>query len=252
VTEGIIVEVQRFAGCGFEFQSTVRELFRAAKSGEVPTISARSFPIPRSLPKLPEIEWEVNTKEALDMAAGAFKQSNRVDSHALAMESIAQLSSNEFSRTFCAKFVLSPKSEVLPIIIALVQKSGSSEHYPSESLLVSLDDCYQCMHRDAVNTLSNCLQSLHMTKDMNESMWENLPSLSCDATLSALVKDVSAAEVTPHDAAASCRCLHLLCKFNNDIKQVVLDLGVVGYVSTAAKCRHTILQQETVRLMSIL
>jgi hypothetical protein len=198
------------------------------------------------------MEWENSTKEAIEIALSAFKNTQRIDSHALAMESLVCLSESENCRIPCAKMILSSESEILPTIISFVQRSSNGDEPGAESNPISIQDCYQMIHRDAVTVVANCLDSLQKSGELKEDLLERLPSLVVEATLSALVSDIAAAESKPHDAAASCRCLHILCRGNVEIKQYLLELGLLRFASSASKCRHSVLQQETVRLLAIL
>lgn len=251
-SDEIIVEVQKYAGCGIDFQCTVKEILSVAKSGKVVTSRIWSLPMPQCLPKLPDNIWEESTNEALDIACENFKNSNRVDSHSLAIESLEHLSCSQHCRIFCAKAILSPESELLPIIVSLIHQTGLTSRQISEDTAVGLDDCYHLMHRGAVNTLSNCLESLTEAMQSSKGLIDCLLSLADEKTLSAMVHDIARAESNPHDAAASVRCVKLLCQCNDNIKQRVLKLGVTGHISNAANCRHSVLQQESNLLLKLL
>lgn len=243
-----IVEVQRYAGCGIEFQCTVKEILSVAKSGVVATCRTWSLPIPRSLPKLPDTVWEESTNEALDIACESLKRNDRIDSHSLAVESLEQLSCSQNCRLFCAKAILSADSEVLPFLLSFIRRTDLTSRQTSEDSDVGLDDCYRLLRRGAVNTLSNCLECVTSAMQLNSRVFDSLD----DITLSALVHDIACAEINPHDAAASCRCVNLLCQCNDHVKQRLLELGVAGHVVIAANCRHNMLQQETKLLLTLL
>jgi hypothetical protein len=242
--------VQRYAGCGIEFQAIVRDIFTAAKFGQ-PTVS-RTLPTLRSLPKLPDNVWEESTKEALEIAYDGLKKSNRIDSHSLAMESLEQLSCSEHCRLLCAKSILSADSDLLATIIAVIHRTEFSSHTTAMDRVGGLEDCYQMLRREAVNTLANCLESVQRTEEVNEGVMNCLKLLSNYKTLSALLHDVAGASSNPHDAAASFRCLHLLCQCDCNVKEAVLELGIADLLVNAAKCRNTILQEETAQFLQLL
>jgi hypothetical protein len=253
VTDSIVVEVQRYAGCSIEFQCVVKDILQTAKLGKtIASPTSRSFSLPPSLPKLPVNFWEESTIEALDIAITNVKDSDRIDSHSLAMESLEQLSSTENCRCICAKAILSADSKLLPIILSVIHRTHFPNHNLSEECVGGLDDCYRLMRRGAVNALANCLESLQTASKMDDCMKECLTQLSSVTTISALVHDVANAETNPHDAAASCRCLHLLCQCHDDIKDMAVKLGINSYISNVSKIRHIVLQQESVRLMELL
>ena len=247
-----IVEVQKYAGCGIDFQCTVKEILSVAKSGEVVASRVCSLPMPRCLPKLPDNIWEESTNEALEIARESLKSSNRIDSHALAIESLEHLSCSQHCRIFCAKAILSAESELLRVIVSFINQPDLSSRQKSEDCAVGLDDLYLMMRRGAVNTLSNCLESLTDAIQSSEKIIDCLLSVADEATLSAMAHDIVRAESNPHDAAASVRCVKLLCQFNDNIKQRVLKLGVTGHIANAATCRHSMLQQESNGLLKLL
>ena len=248
----MIVEIQKYAGCGIEFQQIVKEILSVAKSGQAVTSRIWSLPMPRCLPKLPDNIWEESTKEALGIACDSLKRSNRIDSHSLAIESLEQLSCSQHCSSFCAKAILSTDSELLPIIVSLILQTDLTSRQNSEDSAVGLDDCYQLMRRGALNTLSNCLESLTEDIQSSEQLIDCLLSVSDATTLSAMVHDIAKAESNPHDAAASMRCLKLLCLCNDNIKQRVMKLGATGQIANAANCRHTMLHEESKLLLKLL
>jgi hypothetical protein len=247
-----IVEVQRYAGCGIEFQYVVKEILSLAKSGVAATSRTWSLPLPRSLPKLPDTVWEQSTNEALDIAFESLKRSDRIDSHSLAVESLEQLSCSQNCRLFCAKAILSADSELLSLIVSFIRRTDLTSRQTSEDSDVGLDDCYRLLRRGAVNTLSNCLECLKSSMQLDARVIDCLLSEINDVALSALVRDIACAEINPHDAAASCRCVNLLCQCHDTIKHRLLDLGILGHVSDATNCRHNMLQQETKLLLTLL
>lgn len=246
-----IVEVQRYAGCGIEFQYYLKGILSVAKTGKVATSRIWSLPMPRSLPKLPDNIWKDSTDEALDIAREGLK-SNRVDSRQLAMESLEQLSCSEHCRTFCADAILSGDSELLPIIVSLIDGAGLISRQVSEDNVVGLDDCYRLMRRAAVNTLSNCLESLTTSTQSCQRVIDCLTIVSNDKTLTALINDIANADSYPHDAAASCLCINLLCQRTDMVKQRVMELDVTTHLANTVSCRHSMLQEESKRLLELL
>lgn len=235
--DAIVVEVQRGAGCSIDFHHMAKNILRVAKFGLSAATKPRQMPpLPRSLPPLPNEVWESSTNEALEIAANALKETSRADSHALVVESLSQLSNDDRCRLFCAKSILSAESQVLPTLVSLIQRPSHMDYPLHEDIPKGLEDCYQYMHRCAVNTLANCLESLQKTEELNGKLVETLPFLSSDETLSALVHNVAAAETRPHDAAASCRCLNLLCSCHEDTKQYILELDALRHLYAASKC----------------
>lgn len=207
--------------------------------------------MPKCVPQLPDSEWEACTADGLEIAVHSLKQVHRWDAHLLAIESLVQLTEKTSKcRAFCAKNILSKDSELLCTILSLIQCSRmkDSEEFNSNSTNTAKEQHLQVMHRHALVILANCLQILELSGDLAAAL-NDVPELTCDATLQALVSDMSTAASKPHDAAAACRCLHLLCRCCTDSKQRVLQLGAADHVSAALQCRHAILQKECALLM---
>lgn len=241
----LVVEVQRTSGCCFLYQQTAKAVMQAAKFGSAPAKAARSLPIPRSIPRLPDMEWESSTVEGIQLACETLKEDNRLDAHVFAIESLVQISEASKCRAFCARNILSADSELLSTLLSLIQCSRMED---AEELSTSTaQERVRMMHRHALTILANCLAFMHESGGLPTAL-QDLPELTCDATLSALVQAVAIANSEPHDAAAACRCLQALCQ-GSEIKQRVVQLGASRHVSAAQRCRHVILQDECTRLM---
>lgn len=240
----VVVEVQRTSGCCFLYQQTAKAVLCAAKYGSAHS-KAPPLTIPRCVPQIPEAAWEECTADELEIACASLKKGNRMDAHLLAIESLVQLTEATKCRAFCAKNILSAGSELLSTVLSLIQSSRVEDrNSEDDEFFTDMEEEHlKIMHRHSLTILANCLQVTQQSGELTAAV-QNLPELTCESTLTALVKDMSTASIKPHDAAAACRCLQALCK-SEAAKQRVLQLGGAGHVSAAAHhCRHAHLEEE--------
>jgi len=250
----VVVEVQRTAGCCFLYHETVKAILRAAKSGagdrSSPVLSTRmSFPMPKSVPQIPDSAWEECTTEDLESVCHSLQPGNRMDAHMLAAESLVQLSEATKCRFFCAKKILTPNCELLSTLLSLVQCSRMNESSSEDELSTMEQTHFQCMHRHALTVLANCLCAVQESGELR-ALLADLPELTSDSTVTALVDDLSWSKTKPHDAAAACRCLQALCSGSEECKNTLVRLGGKLVVSAAQQqCRHALLETEAFKLM---
>ena len=258
-----MVEVQRTAGCCFLYQETAKAVLRAAKNiGTVggscrsPAFgSRRSLPMPMCVPQIPDSVWEECTQDDLDNACALFKPGNRLDAHMLAAESLVQLSEASKCRKFCAKKILTPTSEILSALVSLVQCSQFDDK-EAEVAGKRVDEGstmeaehFQLMHRHALTVLANCLGVMQEQGELCACL-ADLPELTSDMTVQALVDDLGTASTQPHAAAAACRCLHALCCGSGDCKNALVRLGGKPVAKAALQhCQHAMLESEASKLM---
>lgn len=236
----LIMEVQKSSGCCFLFNQAVKKLFSAAKSGASEPSKTVGLPMPRSVPAIPDSAWEECTEESLDICRSQLKE-RRVDAHLLAVESLAQISDKSSKcRSFCAKHVMKPSSELLHAVLSLIQVSRLDTEDSFASELEQQQ--FAMMHRHAVEILNNCLEVV-------PSAVSTLPELTCPATLNALLLDVQSAKNKPHEAAAACKCLTLLSK---NCKTILMEQDVPSLLHAAVQCRHATLEEECTKLMNTL
>lgn len=199
-------------------------------------------PLPRSLPPIPDAEWETNTCEGVKDAADSLASSNRLDAHLLAMENLVHLSEACKCKRVCADAVLKVEGPILSKVLALIQRS-TKDH------VAFADETETLMQRHALNLLANCLETLLATEDLVATL-KQLPELTSDDTLIALLRGLDADR--PHDAAASCRCLNVLLAGCPDLKARALRQGAYDAAETVSRCRHAILETECAKLKQIL
>ena len=185
----------------------------------------------------------------------SFKQANRLDAHMLAAESLVQLSEASKCRVFCAKKILSAdnNSGLLSTLLSLVQCSRMNnegdEEEEEEVYSVMEETHFRLMHRHALTVLANCLSAVRESGELQDLL-ADLPELTSDSMVQALVQDLSLARDKPHEATAACRCLQALCCCSDDCKAKVVDLGAKPLVNAAQhQCRHALLEAEASKLM---
>jgi len=228
--EKLIVECQRTAGCCFRYRQIAKCVLRAARgeSGPVP----QPLPLPKCLPPM---DWEQCTAESLEIASNSLK-GKCIDGHLVAVQSLAQLTECCMCRPFAAASILSPSSDLLVVLLSLIQ--GKS----NEMLTDTEQEHCNCMRFYAIQVLANCL------KLVGTGTVQALPELTSEATVFALVKDVSNASSKPHTAAAACRCLQALVK-TESARKLVIELGAANFTAAAQQCRHAILEEESAKLL---
>lgn len=227
--EKLIVEVQRTSGCCCRYQQIAKAVLRATRGVSAP--APKQLPMPKCVP--PNVDWEQCTIEGLEIAQNSLKGSS-IDAHLLALQSLAQLTESCKCRTFAAKSILSSSSEILPIVLSLIQEK------PNNMLTDMEQEHCDHMHFQALLVLANCLKNTEVVPDLTE--------LTSQATIVALVNDVSNASSKPHTAAAACRCLQALIK-TEACRKLVVELGAHSFTAAANQCRHAVLEEESAKLL---
>jgi hypothetical protein len=186
------------------------------------------------MPKcLPAADWELCTAESLEIACNSLK-GKCIDGHLVALQSLAQLTECCKCRAFAAARIVSSSSEPLVIVLSLIQ--GNSDEMLTD---MEQEHCDR-MRFYALQILANCLKIVGTVPD--------LPELTSEATVFALVKDVSNASSKPHTAAAACRCLQALVKTESS-RKLICELGAASFTAAAQQCRHAILEEESAKLL---
>ena len=207
--------------------------------------------MPKCVPQLPPSAWEECTKEDLEYACATFQKGNRLDAHMLAAESLVQLSEAAKCKVFCAKTILNPNSELLSTLLSLIQSSRMSEKvraFGDDEVSDMEQEHFRLMHRHALVVLANCLDAVRESGELQARL-ADLPELSSDNTVNALVGDLSCAKAKPHDAAAACRCLRALCSLD-ECKNKLVRMGGKPVLSAAKhQSSHALLEAEASKLM---
>jgi hypothetical protein len=242
------VEIQRSSGCSFLYQQIAKKILEAADPSRS-VAKQGGFrappPLPRSLPPIPDAEWEANTCEGIEHATNAFRSNGgkRLDAHLLAIESLVHLSEGCKCKRACAEAVLRADGPILPHVVSLIQ-------FTPEGLNSYTDETEALMHRHAVNLLANCLETIQSVTGDIAATLEKLPELTSDDMLHALLREMDVDR--PHDAAAACRCLTaLLAGRSADLKDRALRMGARDAATAVSRCRHALLEMESAKLEQI-
>jgi hypothetical protein len=248
----VVVEVQRFAGCAFAFKQASLAILRSAKrSGAIKKGPPRSFKLPSCIPPETEEDRKRCIEEGLQIAIDLLKQ-DRLDAQRLAVESMAKMTSaSNQNRTFAAELIL--KNDVLEDLISLVDSRRLAVHGERSSDIAGT----QCalMHRQALTVLANCMDALEGQNRLQSVLADKKGHLlRSESLVAALLNDVSAASEHPHDACQAVRCLTVMVRASQDVRQKCVGLGVANAISLAqthAICRHALLETETGKLHKV-
>jgi hypothetical protein len=241
----IVVEIQRSSGCSFLFQQIAKKILETADPARAAKRGFRSPPpLPRSLPPIPDAEWETSTCEGIQDATNAFlNNERRIDSQLFAIESLVHLSESMKCKRACAEAVLQADGPILPHVVSLIQ-------FTPEASNAYTDETEAIMHRHAVNLLANCLETIQAATDDITSTLEKLPVVTSDEMLRALLREMDVNR--PHDAAAACRCLSaLLAGRSSDLKDRAIRMGANDAASAVSRCRHALLEMESAKLRQV-
>lgn len=245
--EGVTVEIQRTKGCSFLFQQLVKKVFHAASAGSElyeKDVLPSAF---RSVPPIPQADWEASATEDVTLAAESLKQ-DTVDAHILALQSLADLSKSPNCKNLCMSLVLSEESAILDSLVSLVVSSSVAPGKELSQATEALKDDGAAMRRNAMHVLSNCLLEASTAGNLDEVL-SRFPQLTSSAILGALVDDVDHASSRPHCAAAACRCLQVLC-MDASVRSLVAEGK--SSISLAAECHHQTLREESSKLLRVL
>lgn len=229
----IVVEVQRTAGCSYRFRETSRALLRSAK-GLSQTPPKTQLAIPVALPQVSVEAQYASIQDDFEITLNLLK-SERIDSQALALESLENITKSCYAIDVAAKFVLG--SNCLSLLMSLLEQE-------------TFDDDASSVSRKVLGILANALSALS-TVDLAEHL-ACCEYLKESSFLSVLLSTLKEASERPHDAYHAARCLSVLL-VSNDVKNYVMDMSCVEVVETAcfAGCKsHLALERESQKLLS--
>lgn len=244
----VAVEVQRRSGCCFSFHKTAKPLLRAAL-GEEALGTTVAFSVPNSIMTQGNEEAKQCLEEGLDIAADLLKK-DRIDAHALAIETLNHLSKASSHPDFAARCILSEEFQCT--LLALVESFRMDRDTYSEVSSSIEQDALEQMHRAALSTLSNCFRALEASGEL-ECVLESNQQLSSNGLLTALVEDVSKASDRPHDACEAIKCIQSLSRSSKMARDKLVQLGAPDAVQQAKSfgaCRHKLLNEQCCELES--
>ena len=233
------VEVQRTKGCSFLFQQTVRRVLHAAETGSELS-QPKSLPAFRSVPAIPQPEWEKSTVDGVSMVSESLQNQNKVDTQMLAIESLLELSKSTNCKEFCSRVVFAEDSMIVDSLVSLIVHS---KIFPGAEDIANDGG----LRRNAVNILANCLEE--SSSDEMTAILARHPSLTSPEVLHALMRDLGCAATKPHCAAAACRCLSQLSAADENSRSL---LQPVRSVLNKEECHHEVLRVESNKLLQAL
>lgn len=174
------------------------------------------------------LEKQDATEEALNMALSMLRK-GRLDSHVLAMESLASLTKNNVA---AATSLLN--GPLMSYILSWIQ-AGDVEDPEGRGR-----DHVVKMHRFALVILANCLTIMNQSK---------IPPVS-DDLLNRLIGELYAAKDRPHDACEAAKSLKALVR-NHFVRVRAHTMGAPEALLGAyqqGKCQHQQLEKESLSL----
>ena len=244
-SQQVIVESQKLDGCCFLYCQAAKAVLRAAKGQPAPP--KRTFALPACVPRQTEDAQKSCVRSGLEVAASMIK-SDRLDAHAMAIDTLLHISKATEKPAFAAHCILCGEFRVTLFSLVECRRMDRAQ---AESPLGEVEEqLVAVMHRHAVTIIANCLQALQTCGELAEVMQEQ-EDLSSAEFLAALIEDVSACQQRPHDACEAARCLRPLMNASGAIRRKVLDLGAEDAVEAAAQegsCRHALLENACSKL----
>jgi hypothetical protein len=237
-----VVEVQRTAGCGFEFSQAAKGVCRSAKG--IPSAPKRKLPMPSCIPrqsledKIPRIESGI--RMALDMVLSA-----RTDLQLLGLQSLEQISNSLDSTSPLAEAIV--KGDCLEKLVSLVLATGA------DLLSESEERNFVIMQRKSLAVLTNCLKALCSSGKIS-SILSEANGFDTKDLVAALVGFLNESASTPHEALYSAQCLQSMCRAE-EVQLILNDIDVSSAVSTACAAGahyNAILEVESNILKSLL
>lgn len=220
----IVVEIQRRSGCSFLFHQATKNILKAAMGQEIQTSPPLAFPSST----MSTLEKQDATEEALNIALSMLKK-GRLDSHVLAMESLASL-----TKTNAAAATSLLHGPLMSFILSWIEAGDveDSEGHGQDHLVK--------MHRYALVILANCLTIMNHNE---------IPPVS-DDLLNRLIGELHAAKDRPHDACEAAKSLKALvrCHF---VRLRAHTMGAPGALLDAyqqGKYQHQQLEKESLSL----
>ena len=257
MSDSILVELQRVSGCALTFHSACKHVLNAAKGDTKPAPSKPSLKR-SSRPKLSrpsKISNRSNNnheriQESLELVNSLLKK-DRIDANLLGIESLHMLTNPDISgldsAIIASKVVLSgaPDDCIKEKVQSLVQYWRLDEDEDDKEL-EDIFDCkhYSKMRNHALAILSNALEVLSSQGllQIEEDSW------LADTFLSILLSDLKQSSTRPHDGTISAKCLCILVKQSNEIRQRALEYGAADVLYSTllfSRCANDGLAKES-------
>jgi len=241
----VVVEVQRHAGCAFEFRDVAKSILRSAKGLQLKRLPAsRRYTIPHTLPKR---SLEMHHKCIRDdfQIAYTMLHSNKSDAQVLALESMEKMTKSCEGRDIAAKSVLGDYS-CLKQLLSLLGTYNNNELASSEMKSIHSS----VLRRKIFGVIANSCEAISEC-ELADILSSRDNDLKTRSFLTMLLVSLQEAPVRPHDAFEAVRCLrHLL--ISKEVESAMIDMSAMDVITTAHSAglvSHQGLEQESTKLM---
>mmetsp|Transcript_60483 Transcript_60483/g.91213 ORF Transcript_60483/g.91213 Transcript_60483/m.91213 type:complete len:372 (-) Transcript_60483:45-1160(-) len=215
-----VVEVQRMAGCGYEFSQVARGVCRSAKG--VTSAPKRKLPMPSCIPRQSPEEKirriDSGIRMAMDMLLSA-----RTDLQLLGLQSLEQIAIGLDSASSQAENILS--GDCLEKLISFVVSTNAALLSESE------ERNFNMMQRKSLVVLSHCLQNVSSTGKLTKVLRE-AKCLDTNTFIKSLVGFLNESLTWPHEAMYSAQCLQYISGAEG-VRQILADMDVSSAISKA-------------------
>lgn len=243
----IVVEVRRRTGCSFQFRDAAKSILRSSKGlkkqQQQRPMPSRKFSLPPMLPKRSREAYHDCIRDDFRIALNML-QSEKVDAHLLALETMGKMTTISDSSDVAAKLVLE-NSDCVKQLLTLLDIYTKDRPNPEN------ESCYrstQC--RRIMEVLANSCEAINNI-DLATILSTNQHYLKTRAFLSLLLSSMDDASLRPHDAFHAARCMRRLL-VSKEVESLLIEMSAIDVISSArsvgVQC-HEQLEQESFKLM---
>lgn len=237
-----VVEIQRQAGCSFEFRDAAKAILRSAKGLQHRAAPGRRFTIPSTLPKR---SHEVHQKCIQDDFRIAYRMlsSGKSDAQALALESMEKMTKSCVTKDAAAKKVLGD---------CLKQLLSVLDTYSADQSISQEESCQSYNLRQKVfAVLANSCEAIGKP-ELAAILSTDDNDLKTRSFLCILLSSLREAPLKPHDAFQAVRCLRYLL-ISKEVEIAMIEMSAIEVISSAraagSNC-HGALESESRKLMT--
>jgi len=242
----IVVEVRRRTGCSFQFRDAAKSILRSSKGlrkQQQRPMPSKKFGLPPQLPKRSREAYHDCIRDEFRVALNML-QSQRVDAHLLALETMGKMTTINNSSDVAAKLVLS-NTDCLKQLITLLDMYSKERPNPEN------EKCYrstQC--RRILEVLANSCEAIS-NSDLATILSTNDHDLKTSSFLAFLLSSMEEASIRPHDAFQAARCIRRLL-ISKEVESLLIEMSAIDVISSArsvgVEC-HEQLEQESFKLI---
>jgi len=234
-----VVEVQRMAGCGFEFSQVAKGVCRSAKGlSSAPKRKLPPMPssIPRQSPSEQASRIESGIKIALDMLV-----SPRADLQLLGLQSLQHITATLSSESAFLGMILNGEYVVKLVSLIVAKDASLLSESEGRNAIAS--------RRIALSVLSQCLKAVSQDK-LPSILTDDVKGVDLVEFVSALVGFLDGSELSPHEAIFAARCLQAIASIK-EVSQILRELDLQSSIDTACNSgasSNVLLETESEKL----